>query len=461
MKPLRTFTIAMLSILAMSCSATQEKSENPVLTVSGGQIQGVLTDSSNVMVYKGVPYAAPPVGDLRWKKPQPVKPWKGVKVADHFGDAAVQEDHHEGEFYYKEFYWKGDPKRSEDCLYLNIWAPAKTVGDTNAKLPVAFWVHGGAYLAGWGNEITMDGDDWAQHGVILVTINYRLGIFGFLSHPALTAEDPNHVSGNYGTYDQVAALKWVKENIAQFGGDPNNIMVFGQSAGGASIKNLISSPLSKDIMSKAIIESGGGMNEPMPNSMTQEEADRLGKEMMDAIGLNTLEKMRAATPEKLYEAFKACQKKDGRLVMKILSPHQDGILLTESFKSAFLNCDIADIPYMIGYNANDMSNLGSDVGEFCAYRNSHSKQPAYSYYFKRALPGDDAGAYHSAELWYVFHTLKNSWRPFTKADYELSDKMVNYWTNFAKYGNPNGIGGNNWKPNTKEHPFQMVFDIEK
>lgn len=452
--------MATVCLLAMSCSAAKEQSENPILKVSGGQIQGVLTDSSNVMVYKGVPYAAPPVGKLRWKKPQPVIPWSDVKVADHFGDASVQDDHLKGEFYQKEFYFQGDPKRSEDCLYLNIWAPAKTVGDTKAKLPVAFWIHGGAYLAGWGHEIEFDGDDWARHGVILVTFNYRLGIFGYLSHPDLTAEDSDKTSGNYGTYDQVAALKWVKDNIAQFGGDPNNIMVFGQSAGAASVKNIVSSPLSRSMVSKAIIESGGGIDALIPNNLTQAEADTQGKAMMDAAGLTTLEKMRSATPEQLDAAFKTYQRLHAKPMSLMLSPHLDSKLLPKDFTASVLAGEISDVPYIIGYNANDMGKMGPGIAQFCTYRNAHSKFPAYRYFFKRALPGDNAGAFHSAELWYVFHTLNRSWRPFTKADYQLSDEMVSYWTNFAKYGNPNGIGGNNWKPSTKDNPFEMVLDIK-
>ncbi|MBO7553152.1 MAG: carboxylesterase family protein, partial [Bacteroidaceae bacterium] len=236
--------IALTAAILTACGgAQQQKDLNPVLTVEGGQIQGVLTDSTQVMVYKGIPYAAPPVGNLRWKKPQSVVPWQGVKVMDTFSAASVQAAHNAGEFYTEEFYFGGDPEFSEDCLYLNVWAPAGTLGDTNAKLPVAMWVHGGAYSAGWGHEITMDGDAWAQRGVILVTINYRLGMLGFLSHPLLSA-DEDGTSGNYGLYDQIAALKWVRNNIAQFGGDPQNITIFGQSAGASSIRNLCASPLS-------------------------------------------------------------------------------------------------------------------------------------------------------------------------------------------------------------------------
>jgi hypothetical protein len=207
-------------------------------------IQGV--KEGKVTVFKGIPYAAPPVGDLRWQAPQPVQPWEGIKVCDQFGPIAMQADQDPNSFYCKEFYWQGLPERSEDCLYLNVWTPSKAVGKASQKLPVALWIHGGGFSAGFSNEITMDGTEWAKRGVILVSINYRLGMLGFLG-------------GNYGIQDQMAALKWAHDNIAAFGGDPENITLMGQSAGALSIKQLVTSPLSKDYIAKAIIQSGGGL----------------------------------------------------------------------------------------------------------------------------------------------------------------------------------------------------------
>ena len=187
---------------------------NPVLEIEGGKIQGVESSAKGVYVYKGIPFAAPPVGDLRWKEPQPVVPWEGVKVADTFGPGAMQAKHDSSNPWTSEFYWE-DPEFSEDCLYLNVWTPAP--GKPGKKLPVAMWIHGGAYTGGWGYEPEFDGKVWAEKGVVLVTINYRLGVFGFLVHPFLTAESPHQVSGNYGLLDQVAALKWIHANIAAFG----------------------------------------------------------------------------------------------------------------------------------------------------------------------------------------------------------------------------------------------------
>lgn len=458
MMNLKSFLGLVAVALMAACTTEKPADENPVLTIEGGQVQGVLTDSTNVMVYKGIPYAAPPVGDLRWKRPQPVKPWEGVLVADKWGNASIQADHNPGEFYTEEFYFGGDPARSEDCLYLNVWAPAQTVGKTDAKLPVAMWVHGGAYSAGWGHEITMDGDAWAKRGVILVTINYRLGVLGFLSHPLLSKEDVDGVSGNYGTWDQVAALKWIKKNITQFGGDPDNIMIFGQSAGAASIKNLVVSNESKKLVSKAIIQSIGGLGEVIPGP-AQDVAEAQGKDIMDAGGLTTLEAMRAATPAQLSEAFSKYMAEKKTWVM--LVPHTDGRLLGKPFTEAAMDNTIADIPYMLGSTLDDMMpTMGEGIDQFAFLRETQSKNPVYAYRFDRRLPGEPNTAYHSSELWFVFKTLKNSRRPFTPADYELSERMVDYWTNFAKYGNPNGNGvDGEWKADTQANPFVMHLDV--
>ena len=208
--------IAVAALALVSCSTGKIID---TVSVEGGRIQGVLTDNPEVMIFKGVPYAAAPVGDLRWALPQPVTPWDGVKVADTFGSPAIQPGRAPGSFYYKEFQPEPLLPQSEDCLYLNIWTPADAVGHPDAKLPVAMWIHGGAYYNGCGSDVAFDGEAWATRGVILVTINYRLGPLGFFSHPYLTAENSYGASGNQGIYDQLAAIKWIHDNIAQFGGD--------------------------------------------------------------------------------------------------------------------------------------------------------------------------------------------------------------------------------------------------
>ena len=423
---------------------------NPVLTVSGGSIQGVLTDSSAVMVYKGIPYAAPPVGELRWKAPQPVVPWDGVRTCDTFGAIEPQPGNLPGTFYGDEFYWAGVPDSSEDCLYLNVWAPARTVGKPGAKLPVAMWIHGGAYLNGYGYEVTMDGDAWARRGVILVTINYRLGTFGFLSHPELTAEQGQ--SGNYGTMDQIAALQWVHDNIAAFGGNPGQVTIFGQSAGAMSVKTLMSAPAARKLIAGAIIQSGGGLDtrglSPV-NDVPQAFYDAQGQEVMDKAGLETLTDLRSATPESLLQAG------------GWFSPHLDGKVLTDTFEDAVMHGPAGEIPVLIGYNKDDMGMLGgASVDRFCEVRDLLG-HPVYEYEFLRELPTDEAhpasaaGAFHSAELWYMFGTLDRSWRPFTEADHALSERMLDAWTSFCRTGNPG------WPAYKKTAPYKELFDIEE
>ena len=483
------FGICALALAAALASCTQG---NPVLSISGGKILGVPSDSAGVLVYKGIPYAAPPVGDLRWKKPQPVQSWDTVMVADHYGHIAMQDALDPSSFYVKEFYQDGLPAMDEDCLYLNVWAPAKTVGKTDAGLPVAMWIHGGAFDHGWGNEITMDGDAWASRGVIMVTINYRVGIFGFFSHPELSAEGEG-ASGNYGIYDQIAALKWIKKNIAQFGGDPSNITILGQSAGGMSVRTLVASPASRDLMAHAIIQSGGGVTDGgiFP---PQEHYDSIGVEFSEYAGTSpglrapssagsseyavaspglrapssagsseyavaspglrapssagssecavasSLKELRAVPADQLLQlGDRFLEYKNHRVRF---SPHSAGDIDTD-FSKAVKEGTVADIPYMIGSTSGDIPGLaGQPVERFCALRDSLSEKPVYCYVFERDLPGDEPeqnhGAFHSSELWYMFGTLKNAWRPFTKEDYELSGRMVDYWTNFAKSGDPDG-----------------------
>lgn len=446
-----------ICVFALAAAVSSCSQGNPVLSISGGKILGVPSDSAGVLVYKGIPYAAPPAGDLRWKKPQPVPSWDTVMVADHYGHIAMQDALDPSSFYVKEFYQDGLPAMGEDCLYLNVWAPAKTVGKTDAGLPVAMWIHGGAFDHGWGNEITMDGDAWASRGVIMVTINYRVGIFGFFSHPELSAEGEG-ASGNYGIYDQIAALKWIKNNIAQFGGDPSNITILGQSAGGMSVRTLAASPASRDLMAHAIIQSGGGVTDGgiFP---PQEHYDSIGVEFSEyaraSLGLRTpsssiepseyarassLKELRAVPAGQLLQlGDRFLEYKNHRLRF---SPHSAGDIDTD-FSKAVIDRAVADIPYMIGSTSGDMAGLaGQPIERFCNLRDSLSEKPVYCYVFERDLPGDEPeqnrGAFHSSELWYMFGTLKNAWRPFTKGDYELSGKMVDYWTNFAKYGDPNG-----------------------
>ncbi len=461
MKINNLISIAAFAFMA-GCTTPSKEWQNPVLNIAGGQVQGVVLDSTDVLVYRGIPYAAAPVGELRWKRPQPIQAWDTIKIADHFGNAAMQRKHNPNDGNYGTEFFAQDAPFSEDCLYLNVWTPKDAAGDTTKNLPVAMWVHGGGYSGGWGFEPEMDGQAWAEHGVILVTINYRLGVMGFFNHPELSAENEEHISGNYGFYDQAYALQWVHDNIAQFGGNPDDITLLGQSAGATSVKTLCVSPLTKNLVKKAIIQSAGGMR-PGQIDYSQEELDAQGKRVMDEAGLTTLEQLRNASWEELEKVI-AAQRGPGHEPFS-MGVHCDGVGLVEMFEPGSKNGTIADIPYLVGQMENDIHDVDT-FSDFIQIREPISKQPVYKYYFKRALPSDGRpsieGAFHSGELWYEFHTLSRSWRPFTEADYELSDRMVDYWTNFAKYGNPNGenVDGE-WKVSTSANPYVQILDVKQ
>lgn len=444
--------------------------QTKVVSIDGGKVSGVVGEDPNITVYKGIPYAAPPVGDLRWKKPQPVKEWSGVRHCDTFGAASLQADHQEGTFYWKEFYQDGDPVRSEDCLYLNVWTPTE---DENAKLPVIVWIHGGGYMAGFGHEIEFDGTAYARQNVLLVTLNYRLGMCGFLAHPLLTEENGGAGSGNYGFYDQAMALQWVHNNIQKFGGDPANVTIMGQSAGAGSVQTLVSSPLTEGLFQRAIIQSGGGLGGIIsPKSLA--DAEKQGKAMWDAAGMTTLEEMRSCPAEKFQEVLMKYYATQKNFTGLPFGPCIDGKLLPASFKDIALSGKEHDISYLIGFTSEDIlpEVMRKAAVDWSLLLENQGRKPAYVYCFSRDLPGEDMpgdqkagafgdmkGAFHSAELWYMFGTLDRCWRPMTQEDHALSDRMVKYWTNFARTGDPNGDGVPAWTPCTKSNPYVQKLDI--
>ena len=454
------------AILLIGCAK-----ENPILTIEGGQVQGVEADIEGVYVYRGIPYAAPPIKNLRWKAPQPVIPWEGVLIADRFGHPGYQAVHYPGG-YTTEWGYGDEAPYSEDCLYLNVWT--KYPGQTDKKLPVALWIHGGGYREGWGSEPEFDAQEWAAKDVVLVSINYRLGVFGFLAHPELSAESPNGVSGNYGILDQIESLKWIKKNIAQFGGDPENVMIFGQSAGAGSVKTLCASPLTKGLFNKAVIMSGGGIStapvgaisRPEMSSNSLERAEAQAKEILDWAGLTSLDKMRAASTEVMYTVGTIYSQVTGNRAARLTgSPIIDGYVSTQSFDQAALSNTLPNIPYMIGYTMNDMGNMAGGIADFCLNRESVGDK-AYAYEFARPLPTDGRdnvlrGAFHSSDLWYVFKSLQHCWRPWVQGDWDLSEVMLTAWTNFAKYGDPNGANGGAWTPYTKATPDFMLFKLDE
>lgn len=399
-----------------------------------GSLRG--EDIGTAGVFKGIPYAAPPVGALRWKRPQPPAPWKGVRPAKEFGPRCPQHFSQPGSFYYKEFYeTEGERCWSEDCLYLNVWTPAETAAE---RLPVLFWIHGGAFAHGSGCEIEFDGPGFPR--AVLVTINYRCNALSFFNHPWLDAETEDGCSGNYGLYDQLAALQWTRENIAAFGGDPDNITVFGQSAGARSVQMLISSPLARGSFHKAILESGGGFGNAIMQK-DREEGAKLSQELIDALGAKSLEELRRAD---VWEIVRLSDELSSRF-----RPIIDGRFLPDTLENIAKSGQAADIPTLLGScldegGGDSAARYAADTHNWCRNQAALGRTAPYLYLFDRKMPGDNHGAFHAADLWYVFGTLSRCWRPLDERDEALSRIMREYWQNFAASGDPNGEGLPHW-----------------
>ncbi len=436
--------------------------EKVIYTKLGG-IEGV--EQEDCLLFAGIPYAKPPVGELRFRAPQEMEPWEGVLRASHFREKCVQEKN-EG-FYEKEFHSNPayEAAGSEDCLYLNIWTPKEK---SEEKLPVAFWIHGGAFMGGYGSEMEFDGAAYAKKGVILVTVNYRLNVYGFLAHPWLNAESGDGVSGNYGILDQIAALRFVYENIEAFGGDPENITVFGQSAGAMSVQTLLSTELTGNMIAKAIMQSGGSYGKGLHRDMPLAEAMYYGEKFVEYTGAKNLEELRQKSAGELQEALaKVLELSFGEGKGLVFIPNIDGHLLKQGYYETISENKIKHIPYLLGSTRNDIMTSKEDVEngqlgmlyegcrDFSFELERVQGNPAYVYYFTRQLPGDDAGAFHSSELWYMFGTLHRCWRPFTEEDMQLSERMMQYWTNFMKNGDPNGGELPVWEQCSAENPFMM------
>lgn len=417
--------------------------------------------------YLGIPYAKPPVGELRWRPPMRPEPWDGIMEATEFPPREHQLPQLPDSFYGKEFYADPAflPPMSEDCLYLNIWAPTPERGK---KYPVAFWIHGGAFMHGFGSEMEFDGESFCRRGVILVTINYRVGAFGFMTHPSLAAEDKNGRSGNYGLLDQIAALKWVNENIEAFGGNKERIVIMGQSAGAMSVQMLCSSPLAKGLFHGAVMQSGGGYGSGFGLGRSKEMGEAAGNAFSELAGTFTAEGLRKLSPRDVMNTTIALTQ-SGRASGMPFGPVVDDFVLTCGTDACLDKAEEHDVDYMLGCNKNDMgvSDEMLERGErgplwrgcldFAALRKTHGGR-TYVYSFDRALPGDGAGAFHSAELWYVFGTLGRCWRMMEPGDYKLSDEMTDYWCSFIKNGDPNTPGLPRWEPCSGAEDV-MIFDV--
>ena len=462
-----------------------------VVTVEGGQLAGAPSPlGDEVMVYRGVPFAAPPVGDLRWRPPEPPAAWEGVRDATAAAPACMQNPLPAA---VRTFYDAGVDRMDEDCLYLNVW----TAAGPDDRAPVLVWIHGGGLSIGNGADITYDGTRLAQRGVVLVTINYRLGAFGYLAHPLLSAESGHGASGNYGLLDQVAALGWVQRNIAAFGGDPSRVTIFGESAGSWSVNQLMATPLARGLFHAAIGESGGGFG-PRGGAAPRAEIEAAGERFVEALlgdgAAPSLEAMRAASAD-------AVQGVAPDLVRS--TANVDGWVFPDTVYDIFAAGRQHDVPVIVGSNADEMTMLGGAAGAETVeqyretIRNEYGEHadallevfpaatdeeaqkarmasgtdatfgwemrtwarmmetvssPAYLYFFSRVPPAPDAdryGAYHTAEIPYVFDNFGVSPHPYANRDYSdtdrrLSDILASYWVNMAATGDPNGEGLPEW-----------------
>jgi para-nitrobenzyl esterase len=474
--------VAIFIALALGGSFVLSAASRETVKVDGGVISGMA--DNGVRSYKGIPFAAPPVGDLRWKAPQPVVAWQGVRKADAFPSQCIQGSYPAGSVYST-----ADVPKSEDCLYLNVW----TAASANDRRPVMVWIHGGAWVLGSGYTQQFDGSQLARKGVVVVTTNYRLGVFGFMAHPELTAESAHHSSGNYGILDHIAALNWVQRNIAAFGGNPANVTIFGESAGSWSVNVLQASPLAKGLFHRAIGESGGQFGRLAGLSQERDgrpPAEKGGLAVAAAVGAPSLKALRQVTADKLLgvSTFET-------------GVNVDGWVLPDSVSRIFAQHKQNDVPVIAGSNANEMTTLVSagtivtipktleehqrriaaQYGKLADAYNSvypvkteadlrdatlsssrdtlftlqmrtwvrmNGPARAFLYHFSHVPPRPEArefGAYHGAEILYVFNNVHL--RPWTQAlDRRIADQLSSYWVNFATSGDPNGKGLPTWEP---------------
>jgi len=477
-----TYLIAIAIVVMMNACSTLPPEQ---VKVEQGIVQGTIKDG--LRIFKGIPFAAAPVGDLRWKAPQPAEKWEGVKQTTEYAPAASQ---------------GGNPPsgKSEDCLYLNVWTPAKTAKE---KIPVLVWIYGGGFSFGATSEAVYDGENLANKGVILVSIAYRVGQLGFLAHPELSAENPNHVSGNYGLLDQIAGLEWIQKNIAAFGGDPDKVTIFGESAGGISVSMLCASPLAKGLFQGAISESGGSFGPTRPttfpgeNMKTLQQAEADGVAYAEKLNVSSIAELRKIEADKLPMG----------MGMGGGWPITDGYVIPDDQHRLYEAGKYNDVAVLIGYNSDEGASFSREktpeeyyngvkarYGKFAddlikaypagensvpktardlardaafgwqtwAWANLQSqtgKSKVYLYYFDQHpdYPEDSPrfgfGSPHGQEVGYVFMHVN----PENESDVTLSEAMGTYWTNFAKYGHPNGNGVPEWPAFSRENPDVMYL----
>ena len=452
--------------LALAFSSTAFADDTPHAKVNTGELAGVR--QAGVSEFLGIPFAAPPVGDLRWRAPKPPMAWKGVRAAEHFGASCLQDVTPAGFGPWShEYVIQGAV--SEDCLFLNVWTPASPLGipslaarsQVGGHLPVLVWIHGGAFTSGSGSVPIYNGTALASQGVVVVTINYRVGIWGFLAHPDLSREAAGAPPSNFGLQDMVAALRWVQTNINAFGGDPKHVTIAGQSAGSTSVHDLLVSPLAKGLFAEAISESS------LPTTMPARslgEAQAAGEAFVHFVGANDIAALRAMSAAKIQ----AGAPKFG------IGPVVDGVLLPDDPAEMITAGHFNAVPVLIGLNADEGSmHPGYGPKEAAELRDSglaavyfwarayqaRSHEPIYAYFDTYTEPGPDSGRYgvfHSSEIPYVFGTLNTApERGFTPADSVHSQEMSAYWVSFIAHGDPNGDHRPQWPKFDAAHPQVM------
>lgn len=485
------FALASVAACAGPAATGTSDVNRAVIAIEGGRISGAEV-GDGVWAYKAIPFAAPPVGKLRWRGPQPVVAWEGVRDATRFSPACLQTKRAEDSFYGQIV-----DRMDEDCLYLNVWTAARPDG----RVPVMVWIHGGGLTSGHGGEVTYDGALLARRGPVIVTINYRLGPLGYLAHPLLSEESDHRASGNYGTLDQVAALSWVQKNIARFGGDPGRVTIFGESAGSWSVNHLMATPLAKGLFHRAIGESGGGFGSS-GSAYSKADAEAVGDKFVKALlgpETTSLEALRAKTGAEIM----------GPRGVGRFSAHVDGWVFPDTIYNIFAAGRQNNTPLIVGSNADESASLGAGgrapmtLAEYKKYARETYRtladsflktypassddetvqariagatdqtfgwemrtwarmmrtvsSEAYLYFFSRVPPGDNAGrtgAYHAAEIVYVFGNLGKSPyayanRAYDDTDRKLSSLIGSYWVNFATTGNPNGDALPAWPAYTR------------
>lgn len=465
--------------------------QNPLLNLTNGKIEGTYNSDKTVRSFKAVPYAAPPVGERRWRAPQPVRDWSGIRNCTAYAASAMQPKPVPFMCWSEEFIAPPEPL-SEDCLYLNIWTSVKEKADKKERMPVFVWIHGGALTSGAASCAVYDGEAMAQKGVVYVSINYRLGVFGFMAHTELTKESGHNASGNYGFLDQIEALKWIQKNISTFGGDPKNVTIAGQSAGSFSVNALVASPLARGLFDRAIAESGALFSNRL--SKTLEDAETQGDLLMQRCLAKSIAELRKKPAEEVLKISNG----NG---MDRFGAIMDGYVLPTNLIAHFENGKHNDVPLLTGWVTGDGALMGNPkitadkfkndakekygekaedflkiftantdeeatasqtrlaMCQFAAFPSHlwagfNKKNKSYLYQFSHVPPDKpnfpNYGAFHTSEVPYALHTLAHWKRDWQKTDFDLEKTMSDYWVNFAKTGNPNGEGLPEWKSYDKE-----------